>query len=61
VSADTGEVRDEFEEYLAEQMRNPAFAAWWHWASARLPCKLPIDGHAYHRRQKARRRRSRRC
>lgn len=47
---------DELDEYLAEQMRNPAFARWWHRASAALPGKLSIDGHAYHRRQRARRR-----
>lgn len=49
--------RDELDEYLAEKMRDPAFARWWHWVCASLPGKLPIDGHEYRRRQRARRRR----
>jgi hypothetical protein len=50
---------DELDEYLAEQMRDPAFARWWHWISATLPNKLPIDGHDYARRRAARKRRRR--
>ena len=58
MTADTG-ITDELDEYLAEQMRDPEFARWWHWISATLPGKLPIDGHAYARRQRARRGRKR--
>jgi hypothetical protein len=45
---------DALDEYIAEQMLNPAFAQWWHWACARMPNKLPVDGHEYHRRQRNR-------
>jgi hypothetical protein len=58
MTADTG-TDDELDEYLAEQMLNPAFARWWHWISAALPGKLPINGHAYARRRAARKRRRR--
>jgi len=51
---------DELDAYIAEQMLDPAFARWWHWISAAMPRKLPADGHEYHRRQQARRRRKRR-
>lgn len=50
-------IRDELDEYLAGQMRDPVFAMWWYRASASRPRKLCIDGHAYRRRQLARRRR----
>jgi hypothetical protein len=53
------EIRDELDEYLAEQMHKPAFARWWHKACASMPNKLCINGREYHRRQKARRRRKR--
>jgi hypothetical protein len=52
-------IRDELDEYVEEQMRDPAFAAWWHRVSAAMPCKLPVDGHEYHRRQQARKKRRR--
>jgi hypothetical protein len=53
MTADTG--ADEFDGYLAEQMLDPGFARWWHWISATLPNKLPINGREYARRQKKRR------
>jgi hypothetical protein len=53
------EIRDEFDEYLEEQLRNLAFARWWHRACASMPDKLCIDGREYARRQKSRRRKNR--
>jgi hypothetical protein len=50
---------DELDEYLEGQMRNPEFARRWHWICAVIPGKLPIDGHEYHRRQMARKKRRR--
>lgn len=52
---------DELEEYLAEQMHNPSFARAYARAAACIEAAFPrplcIDGHEYHRRQHARRRR----
>jgi hypothetical protein len=52
---------DELEEYLAEQMRIPSFARAYAWAGARAECSHPrplcINGHEYHRRHEARRKR----
>ena len=48
---------DEMDEYLAGQMLDPGFARWWHWVSATLPNKLPVNGREYTRRQAARKRR----
>jgi hypothetical protein len=53
---DTG-TDDEMDEYLAGQMLDPGFARWWHWVSATLPNKLPVNGREYTRRQAARKRR----
>jgi hypothetical protein len=59
--ADT-EIRDEFEEYLAEALRDPSFARAYkraaHWSDSH-PRPLCINGHEYARRQRARRRRGR--
>jgi hypothetical protein len=56
--ADT-DTADELGDYLEEQMCDPEFARWWHWISATLPYKLPVNGHEYHRRQRARTKRRR--
>jgi hypothetical protein len=58
MAADTGKP-DELDEYIAEQMRDPGFARWWHRISAAMPRRLPVDGREYARRQRARRRRKR--
>ena len=57
---------DEFDEYLTEALQNPSFRAAYeaaqqcfhHW-DTHHPRPLAINGYAYHRRQKARRRRRR--
>ena len=54
MTADTGKP-DELDEYIAGQMRDPAFARWWYRACASMPNKLCIDGHEYRRRQRKRR------
>lgn len=55
---------DELDEYLAEALRDPSFAAAYAAATkrARMMVDLPlaIDGHAYRHRQLARKRRNRR-
>ena len=58
VTTNTGKP-DELDEYIAGRMRNPAFARWWHKACADMPNKLPIDGHEYRRRQRARQKKQR--
>ena len=55
---------DEFDEYLAEALRDPSFAAAYAAATkrARMMLSLPlaIDGHDYRRRQQRRTKRGRR-
>lgn len=55
---------DEFDAYLAEALKDPAFARAYKAATLRLELRFPgplcIDGHAYHRRQMNRRKRRRR-
>jgi hypothetical protein len=47
---------DEIEPWAALQMRNPAFARAYYKPIYSEPLPLRIDGHAYHRRQKRRKR-----
>jgi hypothetical protein len=51
-------VIDDLDAYLAESLRDPAFAAAYRAAQARIcasrPRRLVIDGHEYRRRQRAR-------